>query len=161
MRIAPAATLAATLLVGSVIAVSAQTAGPAMAMKPGAAMAMKPGAAMAMKAAAAPGGAALPLQTFDVPMKGKPQTVYILKRIFAPGDHIGFHTHDGVEITQVISGTIELSEKGHPTKVYHGGDSFIIPRGVVHDPKNIGTTDAQIAVTYVLDKDAPLKVMAK
>jgi quercetin dioxygenase-like cupin family protein len=94
-------------------------------------------------------------------MNGKPQTVYILNRVFKPGEHIGFHTHAGAEVTQVISGSIELSERGHPTKVYKAGDSFIIPRGTVHDPKNIGTVNAELAVTYVLDKGAPLKTDVK
>jgi quercetin dioxygenase-like cupin family protein len=161
MRIA----LASILLLGTAIAASAQTGA---AMKPAPAMAMKPfsAGAMAMKPAAtkdvaAPNGAAAPLQTFDVPMSGKPQTVYILKRVFVPGDHIGFHTHDGVEITQVLYGTIELAIKGQKGKIYHAGDSFIVPRGTIHDPINVGKDDAAVAVTYVLDKGAPLKVMAK
>jgi quercetin dioxygenase-like cupin family protein len=157
MRIA----LAATLLLGSVLAVSAQNAmkpaAPAMAMKPGAAMAMKPAGA----SAAAPNGAAKPLQTFDVPMSGKPQTVYILKRVFVPKDHIGRHTHPGVEITQVLYGTIQLAIKGEKGKIYHAGDSFIVPRGTIHDPINVGTDDAAVAVTYVLDKGADLKTMVK
>jgi quercetin dioxygenase-like cupin family protein len=151
MRIA----LASIVLVGSAFAAAAQTPPPpAMAMKASTSMVKAAGAP-------APNGAAAPLQQFDVPMSAKPQTVYILKRVFAPGDHIGLHTHPGVEITQVLYGTIQLAIKGKTGKIYHAGDSFIVPRGVIHDPINVGKDDAAVAVTYVLDKGAPLKVMDK
>src|SRR6202453_3787958 len=132
--------LASMFLIGSAFAVAAQTPAPP-------AMAMKGPTPMAKGASApAPNGAAAPLQTFDVPMNGKPQTVYILKRIFAPGDHIGLHTHPGVEITQVLYGTVQLAIKGKTGKIYHAGDSFIVPRGVIHDPINVGKDNAAVAV---------------
>jgi quercetin dioxygenase-like cupin family protein len=110
-------------------------------------------------AAAAPAAAAGPLQSVDVPITGKPQTVSIAKRVFRPGENAGFHTHDGIEIAQVISGAVEITERGGSSKVYSAGESFVVRRGVVHDAKNTGTTDAQLAITYVLDKGAPLRVM--
>ena len=110
-------------------------------------------ASMAAAQAQLPTGA---LQMYDVPASGKPQTVYILHRVLKPGENIGMHTHDGVEITQVIAGDLQLTEDGQ-NKLYHAGDSFIVARGVKHDGKNIGTTDCALAVTYVLDKGAPLR----
>jgi quercetin dioxygenase-like cupin family protein len=95
----------------------------------------------------------------DVPMTGKPQTVSIAKRVFRPGENAGFHTHDGIEIAQVISGAVEITERGGASKVYSAGESFVVRRGVVHDARNPGTTEAQLAITYVLDKGAPLRVM--
>ena len=100
-----------------------------------------------------------PLQSVDVPMTGKPQTVVIANRVFRPGETAGFHRHDGIEIAQVISGTVEITEKGGSSKVYRAGESFVVRRGVVHDAKNTGATDAQVALTYVLDKGAPVRVM--
>lgn len=117
-------------------------------------------ASIAMAQPVAPGagpGSAGPLQTYDVVMNGKPQTVYILKRILKPGESIGLHYHLGVEITQVISGDFQLTVNGR-SHVYHAGDGFLVPRQAHHDGKNIGSTDAQLAVTYVLDKGAPLRV---
>ena len=110
-------------------------------------------------AAGAPAAAAGPLQSVDVPMTGKPQTVSIAKRVFRPGENAGFHTHDGIEIAQVISGAVEITERGGASKVYSAGESFVVRRGVVHDAKNTGATDAQVAITYVLDTGAPLRVM--
>ena len=69
--------------------------------------------------APAPAAAAAPLQTYDVPMTGTPQTVYILRRTFAPGERLGAHTHPGAELTVVISGDVEVIERGGSAKVYH------------------------------------------
>jgi quercetin dioxygenase-like cupin family protein len=129
MRIVPVL----ALLVGSAIAVSAQPVPPPAA------------------------GAAVPKQTYDVPMNGKPQTFYMLSRVFKPGEDIGFHTHQGVEISWVVRGQVELRIRGGETKTYHAGESFLVPRGVVHDPVNTSNAEAEIAVNYVLDKGAPLR----
>jgi quercetin dioxygenase-like cupin family protein len=113
-------------------------------------------ASMAAAQAQVPTGA---LQMFDVPAGGKAQTVYIAHRILKPGESIGLHTHDGAEITHVIAGDFQLTFDGKNT-AYHAGGSFIVPRGAKHDGKNIGTTDCELAVTYVLDKGAPLREAA-
>jgi quercetin dioxygenase-like cupin family protein len=113
-------------------------------------------ASMAAAQAQAPAPAPSALQSFDVPASGKPQTVYILHRVLKPGESIGLHTHDGVEMTQIESGDFQLIVDG-TTKLYHAGDSFQVPRGIKHDGKNVGTTDCALAVTYVLDKGAPMR----
>ena len=92
-------------------------------------------------------------------MAGKPQIVAIAKRVFRPGEAAGFHTHDGTEIAQVVEGSILIVEKGGSSKTYNTGESFVVLRGVVHDARNPGTTEATLAITYVLDKGAPLRVM--
>jgi len=119
---------ALVLLCCSTMAVSAQAAGPAT------------------------GGA---LQRYDVP--AKPSYVAILSREFKPGDSAGLHIHKGVEMSIVISGAIQLMVKGQPTKTLHAGDSFMVPRDTPHDAKNIGTTPAVVAVTYVIDAGAPMR----
>ena len=123
----------ATILLGSVLAVSAQ---PAAAPTAGTAAAMK---------------------TFDIPMTGKPQTYHMLHRVFKPGEDIGFHTHQGVEISWVVRGQIELRIRGGKSVTYKAGESFLIPRGTIHDPVNTGTGEAEVAVNYVLDKGAPMR----
>ena len=114
--------------------------------------------AAAVQAQTAPPAA--PMQTYDVPMTGKPQTVYIAHRILKPGESIGLHTHDGEEVTQVISGDFRVTADGKDTD-YKAGGSFTVARGVKHDGKNVGTTDVELAVTYVLDKGAPLRNAAQ
>lgn len=123
----------AVLLLGSAVIVSAQPAPPPAA------------------------GAAVAKQTYDVPMNGKPQTFYMLSRVFKPGEDIGLHTHDGAEISWVIRGNIRLVVAGGESKIYHAGESFLIPRGTVHDPVNVGPGDAEVAVNYILDKGSPMR----
>jgi quercetin dioxygenase-like cupin family protein len=104
-----------------------------------------------------PPPAAAPLQQYDVPT-AKPQTVAILTRDFAPGQSAGRHIHHGVEMTVVIRGDLELDVDGQPAHVYHAGESFLVPREIPHDAKNVGSTPVTIAVTYVIDKGTPLRV---
>lgn len=114
--------------------------------------------AFAVSAQPAPSaGAAAAMQTYDVPTNGKPQTFYMLHRVFKPGEDIGFHTHQGVEISWVVRGSIELRVRGGKTRTYHAGESFLIPRGTVHDPVNASKSEAEIAVNYILDKGAPMR----
>jgi len=116
------------------------------------------GSAIAVSAQPAPSaGTAAAMQTYDVPTNGKPQTFHMLHRVFKPGEDIGFHTHQGVEISWVVRGTIELRVRGGATKTYHAGESFMIPRGTVHDPVNGSNAEAEVAVNYILDKGAPMR----
>jgi quercetin dioxygenase-like cupin family protein len=116
------------------------------------------GSALAVCAQPAPNaGAAAAKQQFDVPMNGKPQTVFILNRVFMPKEELGWHTHAGTEITWVVRGTMRLMVRGGETREYKAGDSFIVPRGVVHNPVNIGNDQVEVAVTYVLDKGAAMR----
>jgi quercetin dioxygenase-like cupin family protein len=101
--------------------------------------------------------AAAPAQQFDVPA-GTPQTVMILTRDFAPGQSAGRHIHHGVEMTIVIRGDFDLSVEGSPSHLYHAGDSFLVPRDVPHDIKNVGTAPGSLAVTYVIDKGSPARI---
>jgi quercetin dioxygenase-like cupin family protein len=109
-------------------------------------------AAASAQMAAAP--AAPPPPSFDAP--ATPTTVYIAHRDFKPGESIGLHTHPGEEMTQVMAGDFDLIVEGKTTH-YHAGESFMVPRGAKHDGKNVGTGTVTLAVTYVLDKGAPLR----
>ena len=106
--------------------------------------------------APAPAPAAPPAQRYDVP--SKPSYVAILTREIKPGESSGRHLHRGVEMTIVIRGELQLMVEGKPAKVYHAGDSFLVPRDVPHDAKNVGTTPTLLAVTYVIDQGAPMRV---
>ena len=96
-----------------------------------------------------------PAQRYDVP--SKPSYVAILTREIKPGESAGRHIHHGVEMTIVIRGDIQLMVQGKPAKVYHAGDSFLVPRDTPHDAKNVGTKPVLIAVTYVIDQGAPMR----
>jgi quercetin dioxygenase-like cupin family protein len=98
-----------------------------------------------------------PAQQYDVPT-ATPQTVMILTRDFTPGQSAGRHIHHGVEMAIIIRGDFDLAVDGSALHSYHAGDSFIVPRDVPHDIKNVGTTAGTIAITYVIDKGAPARI---
>jgi quercetin dioxygenase-like cupin family protein len=100
---------------------------------------------------------AVPLQQMEVP-SGTPQTVAIITRDFAPGQAAGRHIHKGVEMFVVTKGDFLLSVDGSPPRTLHAGDSSQVARDVPHDIKNVGTTPGSLAITYVIDKGAPLRV---
>jgi len=70
----------------------------------------------------------------------------------APGESASPHIHHGVELAEVISGTVEVYRKGQKPEIVKAGGSFLIPREAPHDARNIGTDDVQLAVTLVIDK---------
>ncbi len=111
------------------------------------------GTAVTASAQAAPPAGAM--QTYDIPATGKPQTFYMLRRVLKPNEVLPMHTHRGVEITWVVRGTIRLTIGGK-SRIYHAGESFLIPRGTAHSPANAGSDEAEVAVNYILDKGAPL-----
>lgn len=92
-------------------------------------------------------------QTYDIPEGSKPQTVIITTRDLKDGESVTPHIHNGVEMTQVVTGTFELYVKGQPVKVIHAGESFIVPREVPHDARPApGSPPVHLAVTLVIDK---------
>jgi quercetin dioxygenase-like cupin family protein len=58
----------------------------------------------------------------------------------------------------VITGEVELVERGGSTRTYRAGESFVVQRGIVHEGRNVGASTAELAITYVLDRGAPLRV---
>ena len=91
-------------------------------------------------------------QTYDIPPGSKPQTVIITTRSFKPGESAAPHIHNGVELAEVMSGTVEVLRKGQKPEIVKAGGSFLIPRETPHDARNIGTDDVHLAVTLVIDK---------
>jgi quercetin dioxygenase-like cupin family protein len=92
-------------------------------------------------------------QTYDIPAGSKEQTVIITTRDLKPGETVTPHIHNGVEMTQVVSGSFELFVKGQPPKVIKAGESFIVPRELPHDARPAaGSGPVHLAVTLVIDK---------
>jgi quercetin dioxygenase-like cupin family protein len=98
-----------------------------------------------------------PDQVYDIPPGSKDQSVILLKRDFKPGESAGPHIHHGVEITQVLSGTFEITQAGKPPLTVKAGGSFLVPREVPHDAKNVGSETGKLAITFVVDKGSALR----
>lgn len=92
----------------------------------------------------------------EVPQDLGPQQVVVLTREFPVGGASGWHRHPGVEIGQVLSGITEMQTDGAKRR-YAAGETFVVPRGVAHNGVNVGREPARIAITYLIDKDAPLR----
>jgi quercetin dioxygenase-like cupin family protein len=101
-----------------------------------------------------------PIADLDVPQDKGTQHVSTLVREFPVGGSSGWHTHAGVEIAYLIAGDMTLEREGQATRILHPGDSFMVPRGVPHNGANIGMIPARLVITYVVDKNAPLRTPA-
>ena len=93
----------------------------------------------------------------DVPQDKGPQHVNTLVREFPAGGSSGWHVHPGVEIAYLIAGEMTLEQAGQPTRRLVPGDSFLVPRGLAHNGANVGKVPARLVITYIYDKDAPLR----
>lgn len=79
---------------------------------------------------------------------------------FAPGASFPKHSHPGVEIAYVLSGTIEYELEGKTIRL-QAGESLYIPAGAVHSAKNIGNGVISELATYVVEKNQPIVILAK
>lgn len=94
---------------------------------------------------------------FDVPQEGAAQVVHVVTRDIPAGGAIPWHTHPGVEMAYVESGDLELDLAGQDALRLAPGDHFTVLRGTVHSGRNVGEHPARLVLTYVVDKDAPLR----
>ncbi|QGZ38244.1 quercetin dioxygenase-like cupin family protein [Pseudoduganella flava] len=79
---------------------------------------------------------------------------------FAPGASFPKHSHPGVEIAYVLSGTIEYELEGKTVRL-QAGESLYIPAGAVHSAKNVGAGITGELATYVVEKNQPIVILAK
>jgi quercetin dioxygenase-like cupin family protein len=94
------------------------------------------------------------LQQF--PASGAPNVqIIVASAVFAPGARLAFHTHPGEETGVVVSGLLKIERQGLPTLMLKPGDSYLIPRGVAHQP-SAPEGETHVVATFVVDKDKPL-----
>lgn len=79
---------------------------------------------------------------------------------FAPGAAFPKHSHPGTEIAYVLSGTVEYEMAGKTIRL-QAGESLFIPPGAVHSAKNVASGVSAELATYVVEKNAPIVVLAK
>jgi quercetin dioxygenase-like cupin family protein len=80
---------------------------------------------------------------------------------FEPGVAAPKHSHPGVEVAYVISGTFEYQLDGQPPVTLKTGDSLYIPAGTPHTAKNIGASTGSELATYIVKKGPPLVQLEK
>ena len=94
----------------------------------------------------------------DVSVPGREAVV--AKVEIAPGVVVGWHTHSGDEISYIQEGETELMVAGQPSRIVKAGEGFVIPAGIVHGAKNVGSTSVKLVGVYVIEKGQPLATPA-
>lgn len=108
--------------------------------------------------AAAPAPPAVPTVEIDVPTGHGRQSVQSHTREFAVGASSGWHTHPGIEMGIVISGEMEMRLADGSVRRFTAGQTFVIPRGTVHNGVNVAEGPSRMAITYVYDKGKPVRI---
>ncbi|MCB2080798.1 MAG: cupin domain-containing protein [Novosphingobium sp.] len=123
------------------------------------AMALPAGQGAANEVPLTPGKGAMEYH-LDVPRDHAAQHVEVVTRDIPPGGEVPWHTHPGVEIAYLVNGTMVLDVAGAAPRTLNAGESFLVKRNVVHGGRNAGSETARLVITYVTDKDSPLRMPA-
>ena len=104
-----------------------------------------------------PGLKRIDLQEHDLSVPGR---VVIQNRIELSPEAPAFrHKHPGEEITYVLEGSVQYSIDVQALATYNAGDALIVPPETVHAVKNIGTGNAALLSTYIVEKGKPFLVV--
>ena len=98
------------------------------------------------------------LQTMELSIAGREA---VTAKVELPvGVSAGRHTHPGEEVGYVLEGTVAIELDG-VSKTLKAGDTFAVPAGKVHNATNMGTGQATIVSTYIIEKGKQLATPAK
>lgn len=77
--------------------------------------------------------------------------------VYAPAGHTGWHSHPGILLITMVSGSIEWYDAQCGKHVYNPGDSFT--EGTqLHYLRNVGAVNAHFTVTYVIAHGQPRRI---
>ncbi len=93
------------------------------------------------------------LQRFPSPIP-EWEIVQSLAEIFE-GVASGRHRHPGIEVGYIVRGDVAMEFDDRPTLTLRTCDPFMIPPGVIHNARNIGTVTTKMLSTYVVDEANP------
>ena len=71
----------------------------------------------------------------------------------------GRHNHPGPEVGYIVRGDVAMEFDDRPTLTLRTGNPFMIPPGVVHNARNIGTVTTKMLSTYMVDETQPLATL--
>lgn len=92
-------------------------------------------------------------ERFDVPDSNYETVVMHVE--MQPGVRSGLHTHPGFDAAYLLSGTLDVLERGQPDKPIKPGQSWHVRPGVVHEVR-VGEQTAKVLAIYVVEKGKPL-----
>jgi quercetin dioxygenase-like cupin family protein len=79
----------------------------------------------------------------------------LLSLDLAPGDLVPRHMHPGIGSSYIVAGSITLSVKREPDRIFKAGDGYQIPPETPHNIRN-GPDRSTIVATLIVEKDKPL-----
>ncbi len=97
------------------------------------------------------------LQRFPSPIPGW-EIVQSLAEI-PEGVASGRHSHPGHEVGYIVRGDAGMEFDDRPTLTLRTGDPFVIPPGVIHNARNIGTATTKMLSTYLVDGAEPFATL--
>lgn len=86
-----------------------------------------------------------------------PSNVIIQDVVYAPGGHTGWHSHPGILVSSVVSGSIEWYDSQCLKHVYNAGDS-LTESTQPHFARNVGAVNAHFMVTYIIARGQPRRI---
>jgi quercetin dioxygenase-like cupin family protein len=96
------------------------------------------------------------LQDIDYPPPGLHSV--LVRTIVNVGGAVAPHTHPGLELCFIESGSAMLTIKGRVARTLSAGESFSVPPDTVHSVQNTGQKPLVMVSTYVVSKDRPIAV---
>lgn len=71
------------------------------------------------------------------------------------------HSHPGEELVFLIEGELEYRLDGRPPVILKAGDVLLIPQGIHHAVKNVGSGNAAELATYIVETGRPLLTLGR
>ena len=95
------------------------------------------------------------LQRSEVP--GGAYVMVLLQTEMDVGARDPLHSHPGVQIGYLVTGSIRLSVEGQPDKVIKAGESYQVPAGAPHAAVSLGPEMYKSVTSYIVDKTKPIR----
>lgn len=86
-----------------------------------------------------------------------PTNVIVQDVDYFAGGHTGWHSHPGLLVLTVVSGSLEWYDANCNMTVHNAGDSFT-ENTATHYFRNVGTGDVHLTVTYLLAAGQPRRI---
>jgi quercetin dioxygenase-like cupin family protein len=86
-----------------------------------------------------------------------PTNVLVQDVDYFAGGHTGWHSHPGLLVLTVVSGSLEWYDASCNKTVRNAGDSFT-ENTATHYFRNVGTGDVHVTVTYLLAAGQPRRI---
>ena len=86
-----------------------------------------------------------------------PTDVIMQDVVYAPGGHTGWHSHPGILVSTVVSGSIEWYDDQCNKHVYNPGDA-LSESTATHYVRSVGTVNAHFMVTYIIAHGQPRRI---